>query len=303
MTAVNEREALATLSPSRGSDFKSCPLKYRLRVIDRLPEAPSREATRGTVVHAVLERLYDLPATERTLARAGDLLGPAWEEIAAAEPEVAALFPPEAGTELREWLDSARALLANYFALEDPARLEPAERELYVTHELPEAGVRLHGYVDRLDRSPTGATRVVDYKTGRAPGEAYEASALFQLKFYALLLWRSEGVIPEALRLIYLGDVVTVDYRPDEDELRRFERTLVALWQAIKRANDTGDWRPRRSALCGWCSFQAYCPEFGGTIPDLPPPRAEPAVDAAAGPVAGPVAEPGVHTGPENVPA
>ncbi|HWL34674.1 MAG TPA: PD-(D/E)XK nuclease family protein [Frankiaceae bacterium] len=290
MTAIDERPALATLSPSRGSDFKSCPLKYRLRVVDRLPEAPTRDATRGTVVHAVLEQLFDLPASERTIERAGDLLAPAWERIAAAEPDVAALFEAD-DPDLVAWLESARVLLGNYFALEDPARLEPAERELYVTHELPELGVRLHGYVDRLDRSPTGRVRVVDYKTGKAPGVAYEASALFQLKFYALLLWRSEGVIPEALRLIYLGDVVTVDYRPDEDELRRFERTLVALWQAIKRANDTGDWRPRRSALCGWCSFQAYCPEFGGTIPDLPPPRAEP------------VAEPVAQTGPENVPA
>lgn len=269
MTTTDERPALATLSPSRGSDFKSCPLKYRLRVLDRLPEPPSREATRGTVVHAVLEQLFDLPAAERTLARARDLLAPAWERIAAAEPEVAALFGPD--DDLGGWLESAELLLANYFALEDPARLEPAERELYVTHELPDLGVLLHGYVDRLDRSPTGRVRVVDYKTGKAPGEGFEAGALFQLKFYALLLWRSEGVIPDALRLIYLGDVVTVDYRPDEDELRRFERTLVALWQAIRRAVDTGDFRPRRSALCGWCSFQAYCPEFGGT----PPPPAQ----------------------------
>jgi putative RecB family exonuclease len=271
MTAVDERPVLATLSPSRGSDFKSCPLKYRLRVVDRLPEAPSREATRGTVVHAVLEQLFDLPATERTLETAAALLEPAWERIAEAEPDVGALFEP-GSEDLRAWLATANTLLGNYFALEDPARLEPAERELYVTHDLEDAGVRLHGYVDRLDRSAAGRTRVVDYKTGRAPGEQFEASALFQLKFYALLLWRSEGVIPDALRLIYLGDVVTVDYRPDEDELRRFERTLVALWQAIRRATETGDWRPRRSALCGWCSFQAYCPEFGGTTPPLPEP-------------------------------
>ena len=268
MTATDERPALATLSPSRGSDFKSCPLKYRLRVVDRLPEPPSRDATRGTLVHAVLERLYDLPAAERTFERACELLAPAWDRVTTEEPDVAALFGPD--DDLSGWLDSARGLLHNYFALEDPARLEPAERELHVTHELTDAGVLLHGYVDRLDRSPAGRLRVVDYKTGKAPGEGFEAGALFQLKFYALLLWRSQGVIPDALRLIYLGDVVTVDYRPDEDELRRFERTLVALWQAIRRATETGDWRPRRSALCGWCSFQAYCPEFGGTTPALP---------------------------------
>ena len=37
---------------------------------------------------------------------------------------------------------------------------------------------------------------MVDYKTGNAPGEAFEAKALFQMKFYALVIWRSRGVIP-----------------------------------------------------------------------------------------------------------
>ena len=44
-------------SPSRASDFLTCPLLYRFRTIDRLPEQPSPAATRGTVVHSVLERL------------------------------------------------------------------------------------------------------------------------------------------------------------------------------------------------------------------------------------------------------
>ena len=37
----------------------TCPLLYRFRVIDRLPEPPSPAAARGTLVHAVLERLFD----------------------------------------------------------------------------------------------------------------------------------------------------------------------------------------------------------------------------------------------------
>ncbi|WP_140394583.1 RecB family exonuclease, partial [Streptomyces recifensis] len=58
--------APSSLSPSRASDFMRCPLLYRFRVIDRLPEKPSEAATRGTLVHAVLERLFDAPAAERT---------------------------------------------------------------------------------------------------------------------------------------------------------------------------------------------------------------------------------------------
>ncbi|NLG21049.1 MAG: PD-(D/E)XK nuclease family protein, partial [Actinomycetales bacterium] len=46
------------LSPSRASDFMQCPLLYRFRVIDRLPEPPSAAAARGTLVHAALERVF-----------------------------------------------------------------------------------------------------------------------------------------------------------------------------------------------------------------------------------------------------
>ena len=58
-------------SPRAGpADFRTCPLMYRFRTIDRLPEEPSPGAMRGDVVHKVLEDLFDLPAAERTPERA-----------------------------------------------------------------------------------------------------------------------------------------------------------------------------------------------------------------------------------------
>jgi putative RecB family exonuclease len=272
-------EALGSLSPSRAADFKTCPLLYRFRTIDRLPEAPSLVATRGTVVHAVLEQLFDLPAPERTLDRARALVPGAWQRIRDAEPGVAELFGLDGdGRELAEWLASAEQLLANYFRLEDPTALEPEAREQLV--EVVVDGLRLRGYVDRLDVSAAGDLRVVDYKTGTTPREAFEAKALFQMKFYALVLWRTRGVIPRQLRLIYLADSDTLSYAPDAAELERFERTLHAIWAAIARATQTGDFRPSPSRLCGWCDHQAHCPAFGGTPP--PYPSAEERARAAA---------------------
>src|SRR5918993_665111 len=223
---------LGTLSPSRAADFKTCPLLYRFRSIDKIPQRPSRDKARGTVVHGVLERLFDLPPAARTFEAAAALVGPEWERLVEAEPETAELFGgADAEAEFTGWLDSARRMVAGYFALEDPARLEPAARELLVETTLD--GLRLRGYVDRLDVAPTGEVRVVDYKTGSIPREAYEAKALFQLKFYALVLWRTQGTVPAQLRLMYLADRDTLTYRPDADELARFERTLVAVWRAI----------------------------------------------------------------------
>jgi putative RecB family exonuclease len=269
------------LSPSRAGDFKQCPLLYRFRAIDRLPERPSRAQIRGTVVHAVLERLYDLPAAERSLDAAHGLVAPAWEQLCIQEPElVGQLFVGPEDPELAPWLESTGPLLEAYFQLEDPRRLEPEARELLVETEL-ESGLLLRGYVDRLDVAPTGQMRVVDYKTGAAPRQVAEARALFQMKFYALALLHVRGVVPTQLRLMYLADTESLTYEPDEAELRRFERTLDAIWQAIRTAGESGDFRPNPGRLCEWCSHKSLCPAWDGTPPDYPGWPADPGAVSA----------------------
>jgi putative RecB family exonuclease len=262
-----------SLSPSRASDFKTCPLLYRFRTIDRLPERKSAAALRGTLVHAVLEKLYDLPAAERNPAAAAALIPGAWAELRE-EPGVAELFAAEEGAaadagSLGEWLASAGRLVEAYFTLEDPRRIQPHGREELVEVTLPD-GLLLRGFVDRIDVAPNGAIRVVDYKTGAMPREAFEAKALFQMKFYALVLWRTRGVVASQLKLLYLGDGDALTYAPEEAELVRFERTLQAIWAAIERAVAAGDFRPSPSRLCSWCDHQALCPAFGGTPPPFP---------------------------------
>jgi putative RecB family exonuclease len=298
MTTSTDPDAAAgpprSLSPSRAADFMRCPLLYRFRVIDRLPEKPSPAATRGTLVHAVLERLFDAPAVERTAGRARSLVPGQWDRLVESKPQLAELFAGDAeGARLAEWLGEAAELVERWFALEDPVRLEPAERELFVEAEL-ESGLRLRGIIDRVDVAPTGEVRIVDYKTGKAPRPEFRDEALFQMTFYALVVWRLKGVLPRRLQLVYLGSGDVVTYDPTPEDLRRVERKLLALWEAIEAATRSGDWRPRRTKLCGWCDHQAVCPEFGGTPPLYPLPvrvadsEAGIAADSVEGGAAGP---------------
>jgi putative RecB family exonuclease len=277
---------VAALSPSRASDFMQCPLLYRFRVIDKLPQAPSAAAARGTLVHSVLERVFDLPAAGRTLDAAAAMVAPQWAALLEAEPELGELVDGDDPEALALWVKDAVTLVERWFSLEDPTRLEPAERELYVETDLD--GLTLRGYVDRLDVAPTGEVRVVDYKTGRSPSELFEGKALFQMKFYALVLWRLNGTVPRMLQLVYLGNSEIVRYTPDEADLLATERKLKALWRAIEQAASTGDWRPRTSRLCDWCDHRALCPAWGGTPPELPEGAAllalNPRSSAAVGP-------------------
>jgi putative RecB family exonuclease len=318
------------LSPSRAADFKQCPLLYRFRAIDRLPEVSSPAQIRGTLVHAVLDRLFTLPAAERVPAAAHELVGPVWAELCAADPSLATVpehtvpehtvpehtapgvtvsgdhTPGDAAQAEQDGVPKGSApatapggtgpLIDAYFALEDPRQLEPEARELLVEAEL-ESGLLLRGYVDRVDRvdrvdpmrtgpgDPAPGVRVVDYKTGSAPGPAREAYALFQLKFYALVLLRLTGRAPEELRLMYLTGPEVLSYTPDEEQLHRFGRMLDALWAAIRAAAATGDFRPNPGRACSWCSHRGLCPAWDGVPPPYPgmpqDPGADPGTDDA----------------------
>jgi putative RecB family exonuclease len=257
------------LSPSRAADFKQCPLLYRFRAIDRLPEPASPAQIRGSVVHAALEQLYGLPAASRGPETATSLVEPAWEHVIAAEPDRVGELDSVQRTQV---LEEARALLAGYYRLEDPTRFDPQCCEQRVEVELAD-GTLLRGFIDRIDVAATGELRVVDYKTGKSPPAARalaEFKAMFQMKFYAVALLRTRGVPPTRLRLIYLADGQVLDYSPDLDELLRFEKTLMAMWRAIQSAGQTGDFRPHQSRLCDWCPHHEHCPVFGGTPPPYP---------------------------------
>ncbi|UUZ59117.1 hypothetical protein [Nocardioides sp. B-3] len=87
---------------------------------------------------------------------------------------------------------------------------------------------------------------VPTHNTGRSPGEAFEAKALFQMKFYALVIWRTRGVVPAMLQLVYLGNGELLRYEPDEADLLATERKIEAIWRAIKECEETRGLAPEQ---------------------------------------------------------
>lgn len=244
------------LSPSRVNDFSTCPQLYKYRAIDQLPESISLDAERGTLLHTVLERLFDSPVPDRTSETAKQILPLHWNDQMEAKPELVALV-----TDNKEWIDRANSLLDNYFLLEEPNSFEPTHRELHLEIDLNEE-IYLHGYVDRLDVAGTGEVRIIDYKTGKAPKPGWEEKALFQLRVYAFIYWRNHGVIPRLLQLIYLGNAQIIRSMPTESDLIATEKTLLRIGDEITTAIRDDKWAPKPSRLCDWCSFKSICPAF-----------------------------------------
>lgn len=258
-----------SLSPSRANDFQQCPLLFRFKTIDRMPEPHSAAAKRGSLVHAVLERLFDAPRGSRTPELATSLVPGEWAKMLAEDETLVALFADDgdaAGVSEETWIAHASKLLSTYFKLENPNSFEPAHRESWIRHEL-DNGLMLRGIIDRLDIAPDGQIRVVDYKTGKSPRPGYEDKVLFQMQFYALAIWREHGRVPTLLQLLYLGDGQVLHTVPTETQLENVESHIRALWATIERYAENGMFPPRKSKLCGWCSFQTSCPIFGSTPP------------------------------------
>jgi putative RecB family exonuclease len=249
-----------SLSPSKLSAFKGCPLAFRFSAIDRLPEAPGPHMVKGTLVHSTLERLFwDHPRGERSPEAARLALDLAWRALQE-DPEFASLGLTEPQRDA--FVADAASLVDGYLRLENPDAVDAVGVEL--TLEADVAGLRLRGIIDRLDVTAEGEFEVVDYKTGRVPSINQEQQRLGGVQFYALLCEQVLGRRPSRVRLMYLREPIVIEAVPSEQAVRGTRQRTSAVWSAIERACENEDFRPRPSALCNWCSFQSLCPIYGG---------------------------------------
>lgn len=248
-----------SLSPSRVEAFTSCPMAFRFASIEKLPEPPSIHATKGSMVHRVLELLFMQPAAQRSLATAE----PAYQQAMAEyrlDPEFTLLHLGEA--EADAFFADAWSLVQAYFAMEDPTQVREIGLELRLEAQVGSLGLR--GIIDRLELDEQGGLVVTDYKTGRAPGVQYQQKSLAGVHFYSFLCEQVLGRMPSAIRLMYLRTGETITAIPSAQSVRFIDTRTTAVWKAVERACQTGNFQPRPGALCNSCAFKQWCPAFEG---------------------------------------
>ena len=252
-----------SLSPSRVESFLSCPLQFRFASIEKLPEAPNIHATRGSLVHRTLELLFTRPNPQRTRGNADVDLATAIQEYRT-DPEFTDLNLTDAQADT--FFGEARALVDSYFLMEDPTSIRDIGIELRL--EAPAGALLLRGIIDRLELDDDGGLVVTDYKTGRAPGVNFEQSRLTGVHFYSFLCEALFGQRPAAIRLMYLSSREVITATPSAQSVRFVTTRTTAVLGAIRKSCETGTFQPRTGALCKTCSFQQWCPAYGG-VPEL----------------------------------
>jgi putative RecB family exonuclease len=234
-------------------------MAFRFASIEKLPEPPSVAATKGSMVHRALEVLF----THQPHERVGDVVARSFQQAVdeyRVDPELTLLALDE--SQHAAFVADAWTLMESYLQMEDPTSIRDIGLELRLEAQV--GSLTLRGIIDRLELGPKGELIVTDYKTGRAPGLKYEQSKLGGVHFYSFLCESVLGRRPDAIRLMYLRSGETITATPSEQSVKFITTRTTAVWKAVERACITSDFRPRQGPLCKVCSFQQWCPAFGG---------------------------------------
>ena len=254
---------IKNLSPSRASQFKTCPKQYKFANVDKIKEPTTEVQAKGTTVHQALEDLYDLPKEERTPDNLYNLFRAAWTKVRSDDEHVNLFQNVE---EEKEWGVDALNLLANYLTLENPEEIEPLEKERWVRGSIEDLNLR--GILDRMDRDKDGNLIIIDYKSGKAPAAKYKEPRFFAMKLYALLIKEELGEMPKELKLIYLKNSTIHTLQVEEETLINAKEEILEIWGNIKKAYQDNDFPAIKNTLCDWCYYKPICPEYNNDAPD-----------------------------------
>ncbi|MFM8237045.1 MAG: RecB family exonuclease, partial [Actinomycetota bacterium] len=144
-------------------------------------------------------------------------------------------------------------------------------------------GVRMRGVIDRLELDDDGELVITDYKTGKPPPPQRLQESLTGVNIYSRLCEAMLGRRPARVQLLYLSTPERIVSTPTPATLRGVDGRAGAVMSAVRTACERDDFRPKTSPLCNWCSFQEFCPAFGGD-----PTLARPTLEARYAPAADP---------------
>jgi putative RecB family exonuclease len=267
---------MADVPPVSYSGFRAyaeCPLRWKFLYIDDLPEAPRSYFSFGRSMHATLEAFVAplVPTNgahgkgplkrQRTLF---DFHGPKGVPPRPMDlPELLQTYQKTwikegyaSAQEERRYFDLGEDLLTRFHAhyLAAPPFPLAVEEDLEAEVE----GLKLHGILDRIDRTPGGGLEVVDYKTSRELS-LRDARESDQLSLYQLLVQANYDLPVESLTLYHLRSLTPL--RTPARGARDLADLTVRIGEVADGIREE-DYEPRPGRHCRFCDFRQLCPEF-----------------------------------------
>jgi putative RecB family exonuclease len=252
-----------SLSPSRLSDFQTCPRRYQHASIERIPQPASYATAKGRFAHYVFEQLFDLPPHERTIERAREFVEPATTAILTDECRLDIAMDEAM---LAKMLAETEEIIVTYFTMEDPTTItsEGVELRLGATVD----GAPLFGILDRLDRDADGSLTIVDYKTGGLPNRNYDSQTFANAELYAALCAEKLGEQPAKIRLLYVAKGETIERNVTDVIVKARSHSASNAWTRINKYYDDGEFPATPSVnACRFCAYKSLCRADGVAVP------------------------------------
>lgn len=238
------------LSASAIETYEECPLRFKLQRDWNLPRDVPASLHYGAAMHRVLRTFYDAQRYGREISDE-DLLENFRADLAQAG------IPDRYQYEL--YLRQGREQLTQFLAW---ARLNPQPVVLRTEQkfDLPVAGVKLTGRIDRIDRLEvdgiaTGGVAIIDYKTGR-PKSQDDADDSLQLSLYMLAAEEAWDLRADRLIFHNLEDnTIVISTRDSAD--------LEAAKERVRKAAENitaGNFPAKPSYNCNLCPYRNLCP-------------------------------------------
>jgi len=242
------------LSPSDAVTYDACPRQFALQRVLKVDRPTGPYLTFGSLIHLVLEMVErrasedDRRSTlEEALGRLDELFG----------------HSDFGSGSIREaWLRRARLLLTRLYEGWPHPEAVPLLLEHPVGVEM--GGMAWRGRIDRIEREPDGALRIVDYQTAKTPPSSSEAATSLQLGFYSVAAEQDEtvtihGPVAEAEFWYPLaGSGTPTTRRFNRSALEASRRRLVDIARRIAR----DEWAPRPGKACDRCHVRLVCPAW-----------------------------------------
>ncbi len=234
------------LSYSSISSYQKCPLSYKFQYIDKLPTKRSPDLSFGNSLHKALRFMYDV-ATPNP---------PSLEDIKNALVENWDSEGYDNEVEEQNYLDYACKIIEQYYVTNAGEFSVPIAIEHRFSIDVD--GVNVVGFIDRVDKLPSGGFEIIDYKTNKRLPPKVQVERDFQLSIYYLAAEQVWGVVPEKLSLYFLIPNRKMTSTRSEEQLAQTKEEILRVAQGIS----DGDFPPIENPLCHWCSFKQHCPYF-----------------------------------------
>lgn len=252
-------------SQSKMGLYRECPLKYKFRYIDKIPEKPKYFFSFGTILHSVMEFLYSTPQFP-PIDDALKFFKQKWAEQTWQEKGYASAEKEQEG-----FLEG-QEIIKKYYQKHFADNLHPLSTEMKVYADID--GLTVMGIVDRIDYLGDGKIAILDYKTGKTLKREPD-----QLMFYQKLLENSPKLLPlvqardieiqkisiEKMLFYHLPTLTEDSFNPvPAAELNNFWKG--ALKTAENILAQKFDATPSEQA-CKWCDYRGNCPVWSLTQP------------------------------------